>query len=521
MANNRDRVDPHSTEITSLRAEELGRCFKSYIYFIDKYCKIYDSVEAGWIPFSLWPSQKKLLLDIHANQLTVILKARQLGISWLSLGYALWHIMFRPIAAVSIFSRRETEAIYMLSAERMRGMFDNLPPWMKTGHETKVDSGKEWILRTGSAVRAFPTSAGDGYVSTLAIVDEADLSPDLNALLGAVKPTIDNGGKLVLLSRVNKSEPMSEFKAIYKGAKAGDNGWFPVFLPWKAHPSRDDDWYERQRRECFSRTGATDDLWEHYPATDTEALAEKTLDKRIPPMWIEVCFKELKPIQVARHIAIPGLVIYFAPEVGVRYVLGADPAEGNPNSDDSSLTVLNITTGEEVASLAGKHEPAVFANYITQVSQLYNYAPAMIERNNHGHSVIQWMQEHGRRTRLLFGHDAEKLTAEKKTVKQKRRIKPGWLSSTLGKTILYTITTEFFRTNANFDQPEVGSSKVLHNLETYSQLCSIEAESLSAPKGKHDDRADSFALAVAGRQQVLGKAFSGMIQVSTVKGWGM
>src|SRR5690606_35295524 len=133
---------------------------------------------------------------IHENQLTIILKARQLGISWLTLGYGLWTLLFRPIASVSVFSRRETEAIYMISNERLRGMYQRLPEWMKSGHYPKIDSGKEWILSNGSAIRAFPASAGDSYVSTLAIIDEADLAPDLNYLMGAVKPTIDNGGKL-------------------------------------------------------------------------------------------------------------------------------------------------------------------------------------------------------------------------------------------------------------------------------------------------------------------------------------
>ena len=33
---------------------------------------------------------------------------------------------------------------------------------------------------------------------------------------------------------------------------------------------------------------------------------------------------------------------------------GADPAEGNPTSDDSALTILERDSGEEVASLASK-----------------------------------------------------------------------------------------------------------------------------------------------------------------------
>ena len=505
-------------DIDKYRADELGKCFANPIYFIDNYCKIYDSISMNWIPFTLWESQKELVSAIHYQQLLVILKARQLGISWLSLSYALWQMIYRPIASVSVFSRREPEAIYLLGNERLRGIFNNLPEWMKTGIKTTVDNGKEWSLSTGSVARAFPTSAGDGYVSTLAIVDEADLTPDLNQLMRSVKPTIEMGGKLILLSRVNKSEPESEFKSVYRGAKSGENGWFPVFLPWYAHPNRDKDWYERQRKDIQSRTGSLDDLYEQYPATDTQALAAKTLDKRIPPHWIELCFEELKPIRDSKAPALPNFTIYKKPEVGVRYVLGADPAEGNPTSDDSSLTIVDMEMGEEVAVLAGKYEPSIFASYITQASQYYNFAPVMVERNNHGHSVIQWLEEHARRVRLLPGHDAEAHKTGKKARNARKRKKAGWLSSTTGKAILYTIAAEFFQTSANLDGGV--PAKVLHNFSTQVQLCSIEAATLRAPEGQYDDRADSFALAQAGRAQINSSAKGGILVIDSTKGWG-
>lgn len=515
----RTAAAPRPDQLTPERAEELGKCYKSYTYFVNRYCKIYDSVALQWIPFTLWPEQQRVLHSIHQNQLTVILKARQLGISWLTLSYALWSMLFRPIAAVSVFSRREPEAIYMLGPERLRGIYNNLPLWMKTGHEPVVDAAKEWVLTTGSASRAFPTSAGDGYVSTLAIVDEADLAPDLNLMLGAVKPTIDNGGKLVLLSRVKKSEPNSEFKRIYRGARSGENGWFPIFLPWKAHPGRDAVWYDMQRRDILSRTGSLDDLFEQYPETDQQALSARTLDKRIPPMWVEACYAEVKAVVVKGSPSLPGLVIYKAPQFGVRYVVGVDSAEGNENSDDSAMTVLNLKSGEEVASFCAKVEPTVFAQYISQVSAFYNHAPAMIERNNHGHAVIQWMEEHARRTRLLLGHDAETHKQDKKSRKRRKHLKAGWLSSKLGKTLLYTQCTDFFRTSADVDNEGQNPTKVLHTLKTYDQLLSIESATLAAPQGSNDDMADSFALAVVGRQQLLGKGHSAGTLVDSAKGW--
>jgi hypothetical protein len=468
-------------------ARELGRCYVDPEYFAANYCKIYDSVTSAWIPFDLWPAQREALRIVHSDQLVVILKARQVGLTWLCLSYALWQIIFRPIAAVGLFSRRDTEALYLLGQDRLRGMYKQLPDWMKTGHETIVDSGHEWTLSNGSAVRAFPTSAGDSYVSTLAIVDEADLSPDLNRLMRAVKPTIDNGGKLVLLSRADKTAPESEFKSIYRAAKRHQNGWGFIFLPWDVHPGRDAVWYERQKIDIQSRTGALDDLHEQYPKSDTEALAPRSLDKRISPMWIEACYDEMEPVEnVMGAPAIPGLEIYKLPSKDRRYVIGGDPAEGNPTSDDSALTVLDWITGEECAVLANKFEPGTFGGHIQAVSVYYNNASAMVERNNHGHAVIQWLGEHARRVKLLNGHDD----------------KPGWMSSKLGKALLYTECADHFRSNARMDDP-TQATKILHSFNSYQQLASIEGATLRAPEGQHDDRADSFALAQVARAAVI------------------
>ena len=154
-----------------------------------------------------------------------------------------------------------------------------------------------------------------------------------------------------------------------------------------------------------------------------------------------------------------------------NYVLGADPAQGNPTSDDSALQVLDRDTGEQCAGLAGKFDPALFAGYIDQVGCWYDDAQVMVERNNHGIAVLQWLGEHSQ-LKLLCGHDG----------------KPGWLSGPRGKALLYDLCSEAFQ------QQEV----VLHCPATLTQLGNVEGKYAHATEGKHDDLADALALAVAG-----------------------
>jgi hypothetical protein len=308
-------------------------------------------------------------------------------------------------------------------------------------------------------------------------VDEADLVPDLDGLLRAVKPTTDAAGRLLLISRADKGKPESAFKRIYRAARAGESDWAPVFLPWHARPDRDAGWYEAQRRDVLARTGWTDDLYEQYPATDAEALAPRSADKRLPVEWLRRCYRPADPASLGKGApALPGLTVYAPPAAGRRYVVGADPAEGNPTSDDSALEVLDADSGEEAASLAGRFEPATFAAHVDVVGRWYNQAAVLVERNNHGHAVLLWLRDNSRLTRL-YGDDG----------------KPGWNTTTKSKALLYDRGGEALR----------DGEVVIHGPETFAQLASVEGTSLRAPEGQNDDLATAFVLAVAGRRRAL------------------
>jgi hypothetical protein len=459
-------------EPTSI-AVEWCTCAESPAYFVGTYCRIYDPQVKGWVPFTLWPAQVRTLRSIHQNQLSIILKSRQLGISWLAMAYALYLMIFQPVATISIFSRREEEAVYMLGTDRMRGMYKRLPGWMKV-RDVVTDNDKRWELSTGSVARAFPTTSGDGYVNTLAIADEFDLVEDQDRLMNAVKPTISAGGKMILLSRPDKARPQTFFKQTYRAAIEHENNWSPIFLPWNARPDRTQAWYEGEVADSLSSTGSLDSVYEQYPATEEEALSPLSLNKRIAEAWLKQCYERLGPLELPFEAPpIPELKLFRLPVYGHNYVIGADPAQGNPTSDDSSATVLDRVTGEEVASIAGKFQPAVFASHISLISAYFYNAAAMVERNNHGHAVIMWLADHAGEVPLLAGHDNQ----------------PGWHSTSVGKALLYNTAADAFRER----------DTRLHNQATYLQLASIEGATLRAPEGEMDDLADGYALALVGR----------------------
>ena len=132
--------------------------------------------------------------------------------------------------------------------------------------------------------------------------------------------------------------------------------------------------------------------------------------------------------------------------------------------------MLDAETWAQVAELTGKIEPSTFAGYLDELGRWYNSADVMAERNNHGHLLIRELQRLGN-LRVLEGYDG----------------KPGWLSTVKGKPLLYGLLADAVRD---------GACRICGS-ETAAQLASIEASTLRAPEGLHDDRADAFALAVA------------------------
>ncbi len=506
-------LTPTTTHPIEAGPREWLKCRASCLYFIDTYCQIYDATEGEWVPFKLWREQATTLRAILDHRLVLILKARQLGLTWLLVGYVLWLMLFHPAATVLLFSRRDDEAVHLLGF-RLKGMYEHLhgiplpagqgeagpaavAAVLPKAAGVVIDNGHTWQLSNGSVAIAFPTTAGDSYTATVAVVDEADLVPNLDDLLAAVKPTIDGGGRMILLSRSDKSRPASPFKKMFLAALSGRSPWKAVFLPWFVRPGRTPQWYAEQQQDILGRTGVLDDLHEQYPATVEEALAVRTLDKRIPPDWLTHVFREAGPLSLddARgqvpDLSYPELIVFKLPEPGRTYVLGADPAEGNPTSDDSALEVLDAVTLEEVAALAAPMQPTVFALAIAAIARAYNDAGVLVERNNHGHAVIQWLTE-TTTTNVLRTADAN----------EGGKLKFGRVTSVRSKADMYNRVIDVVRPGEE--------QTILHNRETYLQLAAIEGATLSAPPGTHDDRAVAYGLALIAADLLSLDSFGGV-----------
>lgn len=424
----------------------------------------------GTMPFRLWPAQCKLLWTLMGERLVLILKARQLGISWLCCSYALWLCLFHPGKVVLLFSQGEMEAVELL--RRIKALYDRLPAWLRAKlPELERDNTTELKWANGSHARSLPASqkAGRSLTASLAILDEAAFLQWGDRLYTAMKPTIDGGGQLVVLSTANGIGNL--FHRLWTKAVQGLNSFKTEFLAWWERPGRDSLWYAARVAE------ATDPnlVKQEYPATATEAFLVSGRT-RFASEWIEAQAANVRPglprsewPEALRWM--DGLTVYVLP-TGRSSVIGADVAEGLEHGDFSDGALLDRDTWEELAVLHGHWEPDEFARRLNALSEVYE-AMIAVERNNHGHAVLSMLRSLGC-PRIGIGHDDRQ----------------GWLSNVQTK----PQSIDILATALRDELIVIHTEAALDELRIYRVMADGKT---GAPEGYHDDRVMSRAIGLA------------------------
>ena len=426
------------------------------------------------MPFTLWPAQIGVMWQLMTERLIIILKARQLGISWICCAYALWLCLFQPGKVVLIFSKGQLEANKMLG--RVKKLYERLPDWLFAALPARVvDNTTVQGWANGSRIESLPASPGAGRSETasLVILDEAAFQLFADQLYSALKPTIDNGGQLIILSTANGIGNL--FHQLWTRAVAQQNAYRAIFLPWWSRPGRDARWYAAQLREYTD----PEIVKQEYPATAHEAFLVSGRT-RFASAWIERQAPNLRPglasIPLPALADVPGLTLYALPRANQRVVIGADVAEGLEHGDYSAATVLDAETWEELAHLHGHWEPDTFARHLDTLARAYD-ATLAVERNNHGHAVLatlKLLETPG----VWIGDDD----------------RPGWLTTAQSK----PLAIDGLATALRDALLQIRTQAILNELQIYRVLPN---GSTSAPPGYHDDRVMALAIALAVAQR--------------------
>ena len=361
----------------------------------------------GVIDFEMWPNLAEMIDLLGQHRLLNIMKARQVGLSWLIAAYALWFAMYHEGAVVLIFSQGQGEATALLG--KIHKIWDNLPEWLQESIGLDNSTTIEFP-GMNTKISALPSTekAGRSETAALVIQDEADFHENIDANFAAVKPTIDSGdGQLIQISTVNKKKMLSLFKETFRNARKvweiGDenamrrktNGFVATFYSWKVRPSRDQDWYDQVKSEAPDTAEMSADLYmeQEYPNSVEEALSpSRVMAAFDPDILRSMLDSSREPIETDENGAIR---IFQLPEVGHTYTAGSDTAHGT-GGDRAVTAVVDIQTGVVVADVVGNLlSPEEFARMSVNLLKRYWDPVWGIEDNDWGILTIRKAEELG------------------------------------------------------------------------------------------------------------------------------
>lgn len=260
-----------------LRRREAAHCRQNPVYFVEQYVRIEDKDAPGLlVPFRLWPAQRAALQDFAAHRLNIVLKARQLGLTWLALAEASRLLALTPGRTVVTLSRSEEEAKELV--RRMGVILRNMPEFAAEQgaappgwqgpvfRVTAMAVTLSWPGGPEGVFKAFPSgpSVGRSFTADLILLDEWAFQQFAEEIWRSAFPVINRptGGRVIGLSTIQRG---SLFEELYTDP---NNGFHKIFLPWNADPRRGGDWY----RATLLALGE-DGVRQEYPASVEEALA--------------------------------------------------------------------------------------------------------------------------------------------------------------------------------------------------------------------------------------------------------
>ena len=349
-----------------------------------------------------WEWQREELDVLPATSRSSLrLKARQLGVSWLGIGYCVWKCLTSPGTRALCVSINETEAVKLIN--RAWDLWENSPEHLRFDAKViKPQKGRpstriEWEFPDGkiSSLLAMPSTprAGHGETAALVFLDEFARHQYAEESWKAFIPVIADGGQILIVSTANGYG--NTFYDLWIERRRARR---PRDVP-RCRPA------PRPRRSvvrAMRKTLSTADMAEQYPLNaaeaflgtagcwfDTEALAcyaEKRARAAVPLRLRPGRGRRRRRRSLAREDG--WIRVYDQPDTEKEYAIYADVATGR-GKDYTAAVVIDLTNMNIAAELHGKIDPDLFAEQLHFLGRWYNTARIALEMGGgYGEPVI-------------------------------------------------------------------------------------------------------------------------------------
>lgn len=425
-------------EITKLILEKEKRLKlqdykQDFAKFAEEQIKIVTKdATQGFVPFKLNKAQMYITEKLNEQMektgkvRTIILKARQQGISTYCSGRVFWKTYFNQHtrSVVMAHDSATSDALFNMSKNLIQNMAGDLKP------EEQRSNAKEIIIKTpaysdkeakGSyrLYTAGSPEAGRGTTPTIAHLSEIAFWQHDEKILAGLFQGISqaDGTEVILESTANGAQ--GEFYRLWRGAVAGENDYLPIFLPWF--------WTQEYRRvapegiELSSEEEALKEKYEldndqiywrrlkiaesgelkfkqEYPSSADEAFVVSgssvfnidKLDSLIPqsPSSIRTWDSNSKMFDDAKE---GKLQIWEYPKFDSPYVVAADVSLG-VGQDYSTAVVLDKDYKVIALYRDNRIDPSTYGELLFYLGRYYNNAFLCVESNSMGIATLQKLE---------------------------------------------------------------------------------------------------------------------------------
>ncbi len=462
---------------------EYAKCATDPVYFLGKYGIIQHPVR-GKVNFNLYDFQEKSLESFMKHDYNIVLKARQLGLSTLTAGYALWMMTFQQDKNILVIATKQETAKNLVT--KVRVMHANLPGWLK---QPCVEDNKLSLrYKNGSQIKAVASSeeSGRSEALSLLIIDEAAFIDKIDTIWGAAQQTLATGGRALVISTPNGVGNF--FHKTWIGAEDGTNDFNFIKLHWSVHPERGQEWRDEQDKllgpslaaqECdcdfiTSGRGVIDGLL-------LENLKESSVREPMEKRGIDSNYWIWQP-----------------PNYTKNYVVSADVSRGD-GTDYSAFHIIDVESLEQVAEYKGKISTQDFGNMLVNVASEYNNALLVVENNNIGWAAIQQVIDREYPNLFYTSKDLQYVDVQHQITNkyrvQERNMVPGFSTTQKTRPLIVAKLEEMFREESVM----VHSQRLIDELFVFI----YNGNRAEAMTGYNDDLVMSFAIALWVRDTAL------------------
>lgn len=259
------------------KVKECRKVISSFLYFINTYVYIENKETHVAIKLKLWPEQAKIIPIIIESLLLIILKARQLGLTWITAAFVLWEAIRNQLFLTVVISVTEDLSIEFL--DRVYFIMDRLPTWLKIPVKSRTKQTLELQHANGlvSIIKSLPTTeiGAQSKTPNLLVMDETCLNRMSKTIFNSSFPGIEaSKGQVIIISNSIKEGPgWAWTRDLHIASMRGLNKFKRIFLPWNAHPDRPEDF-----KQQMIASGMTErDVNENYPENEEEAITDRNI----------------------------------------------------------------------------------------------------------------------------------------------------------------------------------------------------------------------------------------------------